>query len=91
MDAAAGAGRAERAREIGRLLRRVPSYIQAERRDRGGLLRAVYRRYKGADLAEFEEPVADECSTPHVLERLVAGGGTPGPRAPRGRAHRRCC
>ncbi|HEX8498909.1 MAG TPA: SDR family oxidoreductase, partial [Actinomycetales bacterium] len=36
-----------RAREIGALLRRVPSYVGAERRDRGGFLRAVYRRYAG--------------------------------------------
>ena len=47
-------GTAERAREIAKLLRRMPAYLQAERRDRGGLLRAVYRRYAGAELAELE-------------------------------------
>jgi HAD superfamily hydrolase (TIGR01490 family) len=63
--------RMEKAREVSKLLRRMPSYLQAERRDRGGLLRAVYRRYKGADLAELDQ-LADEVITPHVLERLSA-------------------
>ena len=58
-----------RAREIGALLRRVPSYVGAERRDRGGFLRAVYRRYAGADLHELDALV-DELVTPHVLERV---------------------
>lgn len=61
--------RAERVREIGALLRRVPSYVGAERRDRGGFLRAVYRRYVGADLHELDALV-DELVTPHVLERV---------------------
>jgi nucleoside-diphosphate-sugar epimerase len=61
-----GAGRA---REIGRLLRRMPSYVGAERRDRGGFLRAVYRRYAGADLHELDALV-DEVIAPHVLERV---------------------
>ena len=60
-----------KAREVSKLLRRMPSYIQAERRDRGGLLRAVYRRYRGADLDELDR-LADEVLTPHVLERLSA-------------------
>lgn len=60
---------AGRAREIGRLLRRMPSYVSAERRDRGGFLRAVYRRYAGADLHELDTLV-DEVITPHVLERV---------------------
>ncbi|MPZ61991.1 MAG: HAD-IB family hydrolase [Propionibacteriales bacterium] len=57
--------------EVGRLLRRLPGYIQAERRDRGGFLRAVYRRYAGADLAELDRLV-DETLAPHVLERVSA-------------------
>ena len=61
--------RAERVREMGALLRRVPSYVGAERRDRGGFLRAVYRRYAGADLHELNALV-DEVVTPHVLERV---------------------
>ena len=61
--------RADRLREIGALIRRVPSYVGAERRDRGGFLRAVYRRYVGADLHELDALV-DEVVTPHVLERV---------------------
>ncbi len=64
-------GPMERAREISKLLRRMPAYVQAERRDRGGLLRAVYRRYAGADLSELDR-LADEVLTPHVLERVSA-------------------
>jgi HAD superfamily hydrolase (TIGR01490 family) len=64
--------RVARAREVTSLLRKMPAYIQAERRDRGGLLRAVYRRYRGAELAELDRQ-ADEVLTPHVLERLSAG------------------
>ena len=60
---------ADRLREIGALIRRVPSYVGAERRDRGGFLRAVYRRYVGADLHELDALV-DEVVTPHVLERV---------------------
>lgn len=61
--------RADRLREIGALLRRVPAYVGAERRDRGGFLRAVYRRYVGADLHELDALV-DQVVTPHVLERV---------------------
>jgi fatty acyl-CoA reductase len=64
-------GTAERGREIAKLLRRMPAYIQAERRDRGGLLRAVYRRYAGAELEELNR-LTDEVLTAHVLERVSA-------------------
>jgi phosphoserine phosphatase len=50
------------------MLTRMPSYVGAERKDRGGFLRAVYRRYAGADLHELDSLV-DEVVTPHVLER----------------------
>jgi HAD superfamily hydrolase (TIGR01490 family) len=60
---------AARVREVGRLLRSLPSYLAAERRDRGGFLRAVYRRYDGADPHELDALV-DEVVTPHVLERV---------------------
>lgn len=73
--------RAGRLREVGALLRRVPSYIGAERRDRGGFLRSVYRRYAGADLHELDALV-DEVVTPHVLERVS------GPALRRVREHR---
>ncbi|MBM7797295.1 HAD superfamily hydrolase (TIGR01490 family) [Microlunatus panaciterrae] len=57
------------AAEVGAVLRKLPSYIKAERRDRGTFLRAVYRRYQGADLAALEEFVDNEMA-PHVLSRL---------------------
>jgi HAD superfamily hydrolase (TIGR01490 family) len=60
-----------KAREVLRMLRRMPSYVGAERKDRGGFLRAVYRRYAGADLHELDSLV-DEVVTPHVLERVSA-------------------
>ena len=59
----------ERVAEFGRVLRRVPSYVRADHRDRGTFLRAVYRRYAGADLAAFEEAV-DTSLAPHILNRL---------------------
>ncbi len=61
--------RAGRLRELGSLLRRLPTYLGAERRDRGGFLRAVYRRYAGADLAELNTLV-DQVIAPHLLERV---------------------
>jgi fatty acyl-CoA reductase len=60
-----GAGRV---REVSRMLRSLPSYLAAERRDRGSFLRAVYRRYAGAEPHELDALV-DEVVTPHVLER----------------------
>jgi fatty acyl-CoA reductase len=55
--------------EVGQVMRRLPAYIQAERRDRGTFLRSVYRRYRGADLAALERFV-DERMAPHVLSRV---------------------
>ena len=55
--------------EFGRCCGRLPSYLRAERRDRGTFLRAVYRRYAGADLAAFEEFV-DTTLAPYILNRL---------------------
>ncbi|TIC85712.1 HAD-IB family hydrolase [Nocardioides sp. GY 10127] len=62
-----GAGRLA---ELARTAARVPGLVRAERRDRGALLRAVYREYAGADLAELDA-VADELLTSHVLSRLA--------------------
>src|SRR5690606_29891265 len=61
-----------RAKEVGALARKMPSYLMAERRDRGGFLRAVYRRYEGASLEELNA-VVDEYLADHVLERLAGG------------------
>ena len=55
--------------EVGQVMRRLPSYLRAEQRDRGTFLRAVYRRYRGADLAALERFV-DTSMAPHVLSRL---------------------
>ncbi len=49
---------------------RVPALVRAERRDRGAFLRAVYREYAGARLADLDA-VADELLTDHVLSRLA--------------------
>src|SRR5215218_5060920 len=46
--------RVQQVAEVGRVIRRLPSYLRAERRDRGTFLRSVYRRYAGADLAALE-------------------------------------
>lgn len=62
----------QRAKEVGALARKLPSYLMAERRDRGGFLRAVYRRYEGASLEELDDLV-DEHLAAHVLERLSGG------------------
>ncbi|GAB3673318.1 HAD-IB family hydrolase [Angustibacter aerolatus] len=59
----------DRVREIAKLVGRVPSYVRAERRDRGAFLRQVHRRYEGADLHQLDALV-DEVITPHVLERV---------------------
>ena len=61
----------ERAVEAASVLRRLPGYVRAERRDRGSFLRAVYRRYAGADLAALEQLV-DEDLSDHVLARVSA-------------------
>lgn len=55
--------------EMSSLLRTLPDLIRAERRDRGTFLRALYRRYAGADLAALEQAV-DERLAPQILERL---------------------
>jgi alcohol-forming fatty acyl-CoA reductase len=55
--------------EVAQVIRRLPSYLSAERRDRGSFLRAVYRRYRGIDLAELEHRV-DTTMAPHIRSRL---------------------
>jgi HAD superfamily hydrolase (TIGR01490 family) len=61
--------RTQQLAEIGQVMRRLPSYLRAEQRDRGTFLRAVYRRYRGADLAALERFV-DHSMAPHILSRL---------------------
>ncbi len=61
----------DRARELLTLARRLPTWLSADRRDRGAFLRSVYRRFEGADLAELERFI-DTAVAPHVAERLSA-------------------
>jgi alcohol-forming fatty acyl-CoA reductase len=61
--------RTQQLAEVGQVMRRLPSYLRAERRDRGTFLRAVYRRYRGADLAALERFV-DTAMAPQILNRL---------------------
>lgn len=56
--------------ELSRTAARVPGLVRAERRERGAFLRAVYREYAGARLADLDA-VADEYLTDHVLGRLA--------------------
>lgn len=62
-------GRAGQASEVASLIKSLPSYLRAERRDRGTFLRALYRRYAGADLKTLEQAV-DERISHHILDRL---------------------
>jgi len=59
----------ERLTELGRVAARLPGLVRAERRERSAFLRAVYREYAGASLADLEA-VADAHLTDHVLARL---------------------
>ncbi len=58
-----------KAAEVAQIVRRLPRWLVAERNDRGAFLRAVYRRYRGADLAALESFV-DGTLAPHILDRL---------------------
>ena len=78
--------RTQQLAEIGQVIRRLPSYLRAEQRDRGTFLRAVYRRYRGADLAgsgAFCRPLVGSAH----LEQAVAGGRTQNSGASRGGTH----
>jgi alcohol-forming fatty acyl-CoA reductase len=55
--------------ELGRIAAKLPSFVRAERHERSGFLRAVYREYAGADVAELDRFV-DESLTSHILARL---------------------
>jgi HAD superfamily hydrolase (TIGR01490 family) len=59
----------QRLAELGRIASKVPSLVQAERRQRSDFLRAIYREYEGARLADLDA-VADEHLTDHILSRL---------------------
>jgi HAD superfamily hydrolase (TIGR01490 family) len=59
----------ERFAELSRIAAKVPSLVQAERRERSAFLRSVYREYDGARLADLDA-IADEHLTDHILTRL---------------------
>ena len=59
----------DRVVELGEVLGRLPGYLLTEQRDRGSFLRAVYRRYRGVDLAELERRV-DTTMTDFILDRV---------------------
>jgi alcohol-forming fatty acyl-CoA reductase len=59
----------QRLAELGRIASKVPSLVQAERRQRSDFLRAVYREYDGARLADLDA-IVDEHLTDHILSRL---------------------
>ena len=61
-----------RAREVADVARALPRWLLTERRDRGAFLRAVYRRYAGADYDELLR-IVDEHVTGTVLGRLSPG------------------
>ena len=63
-------GPGERFAELGRIAAKVPSLVQAERRERSSFLRSIYREYAGARLADLDE-IADAHLTDHVLSRLA--------------------
>lgn len=55
--------------EMVSLLGRLPSYLHAERRDRGTFLRAFYRRYKGFNMAELERFIDAEVA-PWIMDKV---------------------
>jgi HAD superfamily hydrolase (TIGR01490 family) len=55
--------------EVGAVLRRLPRYIGAERRDRGEFLRTFYRRYEGASVKGLDRLIDQDVSE-LVLRRL---------------------
>lgn len=55
--------------ELAKLATALPTYLGAERRDRGVFLRSIYRRYEGADLEALEQYV-DERLAPLILDRM---------------------
>jgi fatty acyl-CoA reductase len=57
--------------EVGSVIRGLPRYLSAERRDRGEFLRTFYRRYEGASVAGIERLVDEEVAD-LVLRRLSA-------------------
>ena len=82
----ADAPRERWAAEVSGLARAMPSYLGAERRDRGEFLRAFYRRYEGASVEGVARLVADEVS--ELLLQRVAPAAVRRIRQHRSAGHR---
>jgi HAD superfamily hydrolase (TIGR01490 family) len=74
------------AQEVSALARSMPSYLGAERRDRGEFLRAFYRRYEGASVDGVRRLVEDDVS--ELLLQRVAPGAVRRIRQHRAAGHR---
>lgn len=59
-----------RTKEVLGLVRDLPGYLWTENQDRGAFLRALYRRYRGADLQALEELV-DRAIAETIINRLA--------------------
>jgi fatty acyl-CoA reductase len=71
--------RSEWPTELANLLRNLPRYLRAERRDRGDFIRTFMRRYEGVDEAELrhlvEESIGDallQRAMPEAIRRIRA-------------------
>ena len=66
-------------------LRRIPGYLQTDRRDRGDFLRTFFRRYEDASVERVDALIDEPRGRVHVAEG-VARRAPPRPGAPRRRA-----
>ena len=57
--------------ELGSVFGRIPSYLLADRRDRGEFLRGFFRRYEGATVEGLDR-VIDEVVTEFMLQKVSA-------------------
>ncbi|WP_432548578.1 SDR family oxidoreductase [Kineococcus sp. SYSU DK004] len=64
-----GLGAPARVAEFGRVVRNLPGWIAAERKDRGSFLRSLFRGYAGVDLDVLERFV-DDVHGPKLLHRV---------------------
>ena len=87
MGPAARAPPLARLAEVAQVTRRMPAYLLAEQQDRGSFMRAVYRRYRGLDLAELERRVDTTMTPAHPAgsppRRCSGSASTAGPGTPR--------
>jgi HAD superfamily hydrolase (TIGR01490 family) len=66
-----GLARHEQIREVADVVGALPRYWVTDRRDRGALLRAVYRRYAGVPVTELDRLVDDDLAD-EILARIWA-------------------